>query len=101
MIDYGICNALTTTMIVEYNVLSDIISGEPDILLIYMYIYNQEVLLILKKLKVFFHFLSVYHSLLVRYKVYSSNSTLVYKDEGMVKSMNTLVLIQHHIERIL
>ena len=59
MIDYGICTALTTTMIVEYIVLSDIISGEPDILRIYMYIYNQEALLILKKFKVFSFFISI------------------------------------------
>ena len=47
--------------------------------------------------------LSAYNSLLVRYKVYSSDhreclSTIA---KGMVKPITTLVLIEHNVERIL
>ena len=47
--------------------------------------------------------LSAYNTLLVRYKVYSSNlrECLCTQPEGVLRSMKTLVLIQHHIERIL
>ena len=66
-------------------------------------IFIQEPLLILKKFIVLLHTLSAYNSLLVRYKVYSSNLTecLRTQVEGMVKPMKTLVFIQHHVERIL
>ena len=57
----------------------------------------------IKKFIVFLHTLSAYNSLLVRYKVYSSDhgECLPAQAEGMVKPMKTLVLIQHHVERIL
>ena len=63
----------------------------------------QEPLLILKKCIVLLHTLSAYNSLLVRYKVYSSDprECLCTQAEGMVKPMKTLVLIQHHFKRIL
>ena len=57
----------------------------------------------IKKIIVLLHTLSAYNSLLVRYKVYSSDprECLCPQAEGMVKPMKTLVLIQHHVERIL
>ena len=63
----------------------------------------QEPFLILGKIIVLLHTLSAYNSLLVRYKVYSSDprECLCTQAEGMVKPMKTLVLIQHHVERIL
>ena len=66
-------------------------------------IYIQEPLLILKKIIVLLHTLSAYNSLLVRYEVYSSDprECLCTQAEGVVKPMKTLVLIQHHVERIL
>ena len=56
-----------------------------------------------KKFIVLPHTLSAYNSLLVRYKVYSSDprECLCTEPERMLKSMKTLVLIQHHVERIL
>ena len=54
----------------KYTVLSNMISVVSDNSL---RIYIQEPLLILKKLIVLVHTLSVYNSLLVRYKVYSSD----------------------------
>ena len=52
---------------------------------------------------VLLHASSAYNSLLVRYKVYSSDfrECLCTQGEGMVKPMKTLVLIQNHVERIL
>ena len=87
-------------MIAKYIVLSNIISVVSDNIL---RICIQEPLLILKKFIVLLHTLSAYNSLLVRYKVYSSDprECLCTQAEGMVKPMKTLVLIQHHIERIL
>ena len=57
----------------------------------------------IKKIIVLLHTLSAYKSLLVRYKVYLSDpmECLCTQAKGMVKPMKTLVLIQHHIERIL
>ena len=57
----------------------------------------------IKKFIVILHTLSTFNSLLVRYKVYSSHprKCLCTQPEGMLKSMKTLVLIQHHVERIL
>ena len=57
----------------------------------------------IKKFIVLLHTLSAYNSLLVRYKVYSSDpkECLCTQPEGMLTSMKTLVLIQHHVERIL
>ena len=57
----------------------------------------------IKKFIVLLHTLSAYNSLLVRYKVYSSDpgECLCAQPEGMLKSMKTLVLIQHRLERIL
>ena len=57
----------------------------------------------IRKLIVLFHTLSAYNSLLVRYKVCSSDpkECLCTQPEGMLTSMKTLVLIQHHAERIL
>ena len=56
-----------------------------------------------KKYIVLLHTLSAYNSLLVRYKVYSSDprECLRTQAEGMVKSMKTLGLIQHHFQRVL
>ena len=87
-------------MIAKYIVLSNIISVASDSIL---RICIQEPLLILKKFIVLLHTLSAYNSLLVRYKVYSSDprECLCTQAEGMVKPMKTLVLIQHHVERIL
>ena len=81
-------------MIVKYIVLSNIISVVSDILLICI----QESLLILKKFTVLCHALSAYNSLLVRYKV---SENVCVQAEGMLKPMETLVLIQHHVERVL
>ena len=57
----------------------------------------------IKKLIVILHTLSAYNSLLFRYKAYSSHprECLCTQPEGMLKSMKTLVLTQHNIERIL
>ena len=68
-----------------------------------LHICIQEPLLILKKILLLLHTLSVYNSLLVRDKVYSSDprECLCAQAEGMVKPLKTLVLIQHHVERIL
>ena len=57
----------------------------------------------IKKIIVLLHTLSACNSLLVRYKAYSSDprECLCTQVEGMVKPMKTLVLIQHHVERIL
>ena len=87
-------------MIAKYIVLSNIISVVSDNIL---RICIQEPLLILKKFIVLLHTLSAYNSLLVRYKVYLSDprECLCTQAEGMVKPMKTLVLIQHHVERIL
>ena len=62
-----------------------------------------EILLDFKKFIVLLQTLSAYNSLLVHYKVYSSDprESLCTQPEGMLKSMKTLVLIQHHIGRIL
>ena len=87
-------------MIAKCIVLSNIISVVSDNIL---RICIQEPLLILKTFIVLLHTLSAYNSLLVRYKVYSSDprECLCTQAEGMVKPMKTLVLIQHHVERIL
>ena len=47
--------------------------------------------------------LSAYNSLLVRYKVYlrDPRECLCTQAEGMLKPMKALVLIQHHVKRIL
>ena len=58
----------------------------------------------IKKRIVVLHTLSAYNSLLVRYKVYSSDPRECFctQPEGMLTSMKTFVaLIQHHVERIL
>ena len=57
----------------------------------------------IKKIIVLLHTLSAYNSLLVRYKVYSSDhrECLSTQADGMVKPIKTLVLIQHHVKRIL
>ena len=57
----------------------------------------------IKKFIVLLHTLTAYNNLLVRYKVYSSDlrECLCTQGEGMVRPMKTLVLIQHHVERIL
>ena len=87
-------------MIAKYIVLSNIISVVSDSIL---RICIQEPLLILKTFIVLLHTLSAYNSLLVHCKVYSSDNRecLCTQAEGMVKPMKTLVLIQHHVERIL
>ena len=87
-------------MIAKYIVLSKIISIVSDSIL---RIYIQEPFLILNKIIVLLHTLSAYNSLLVRYNVYSSDprECLCTEAEGMVKPIKTLVLIQHHVERIL
>ena len=57
----------------------------------------------IKKNIALLHTLSAYNSLLVRYKIYSSDprECLCTQADGIVRLMKTLVLIQHHIERIL
>ena len=89
-------------MIAKYIVLSNIISVVSDSIL---RICIQEPLLILKKFIVLLYNLSGYNSLIVQYKVYSSDprDCLCTQAEGMVKPIKTLVgiLIQHHVERIL
>ena len=86
-------------MIAKYIVLSNIISVVSDNIL-RMYSGTP---LDFKKCIVLLHTLSACNSLLVRYKVYSSDprECLCTQLEGMLKSMKTLVLIQHHVERIL
>ena len=87
-------------MIAKYIVLSNIISVISDNIL---RICIQEPLLILKKFIVLLHTSSAYNSLLVRYKVYSSDprECLCTQTEGMVKPIKTSVLIQQHVEKIL
>ena len=79
-------------IVAKYIVLSNIISVVSDNVL---RICIQEHLLILKTFIVLLHTLSAYNSLLVRYKVYSSDTRecLCTQAEGMVKPMKTLVLI--------
>ena len=86
-------------MIAKYIVLSNITVVSDNILRICI----QETLLILKKFIVLLHTLSAYNSLLLRYQVYSfgPRECLCTKAEGKVKSMKTLALIQHYVERIL
>ena len=87
-------------MISKYIVLSNTISVISDNIL---RMCIQEALLIPKKIIVLLHALSAYKSLLVRYKVHSSDprGCLCTQHEGMLKPMKTLVLIQHHVKRIL
>ena len=77
-------------MIAKYIVLSNIISvASGNILRICI----QEPLLISKNFIIFLHTLLAYNSLLVRYKVYSSDpkKCLCTQPEGMLTSMKTLV----------
>ena len=87
-------------MIAKYIVLSNITSVVSDNILPRCI---QKPLLILKKFIVLLHTLSAYNSLLVRFKVYSSDprECLCTQVEGMVKPIKKLVLIQHHVKRIL
>ena len=87
-------------MIAKYIVLSNIISVVSGSIL---RICIQEHILILKEFIVLFHTLSACNSLQVRYKIYLSDprECLFTQVEGMVKPMKTLLLIQHHVERIL
>ena len=87
-------------MIPKYIVLSNTISVVSDNIL---HICIQEPLLIPKKIIVLLHALSAYKSLLVRHKVHSSDpkERLCTQHDGMLKPMKTLVLIQHHVKRIL
>ena len=57
----------------------------------------------IKKIIVLLHTLSAHNNLPVRYEVYSSDpwECLCTQTEVILKSMKILVLIQHHIERIL
>ena len=85
-------------MIAKYIVLSNIISfASNNILRNYMY---SGTLLILKKLIVLLHTLSAYNSILVCYKVYSSDPRELVQAEGMLKPIKNL-LIQYYVERIL
>ena len=83
-------------MIAKYIVFSNIISVVSDSIL---RISIQGPLLILKKSIVFLHTLSGYKSLLVRYKVYSSDPKECFctQAKGMVKPMKTLVLTQRYL----
>ena len=83
-------------MTAKYIVLSNIISVVSDSVL---RICIQEPLLILKTFIVLLHISSAYNILLIRYKVYSSDprKSLFTQAEGIVKSMKTLVLIQHRV----
>ena len=85
---------INNNMTAKYIVLSNIISVVSDSVL---RICIQEPLLILKTFIVLLHISSAYNSLLVRYKGYSSDprKPLFTQAEGIVKSMKTLVLIQH------
>ena len=98
--DFEILYCTINNMIAKYIVLSDIISVVLDNIL---RICNEKPLLILKKFIVLVHTLSAHNSLLVRYKVHSSDPTecLCAQAESMVKPMKILALIQHHVERIL
>ena len=82
----------------KYTVLSNMISVVSDNSL---RIYIQEPLLILKKLIVLVHTLSAYNSLLVRYKVYSSDVRKCLCTQWRYGEAYENLLIQHHIERIL
>ena len=81
-------------------VLSNIISVVSDNIF-YICIYSGTPLDIKKSIVL--HTLPAYNSLLIRHKVYSSDPMECFctQPEGMLKSMKTLVLIQHHVERIL
>ena len=58
--------------------------------------------LILKKVIVLLHTLAVYSRLLFRYKVTCLiQGNVCVQAEGIVKPIETAVLIQHHFERIL
>ena len=86
-------------MIAKYIVLSNIISVVSDNSL---HICVQEPLLILKNLYFFFilyQHVIVYSSAIKLTSLIPSNACV--QAEGMVKAMKTLVLIQHHVERIL
>ena len=87
-------------MIAKYIIPSNVISVVSDNIL---RICIKELLLILRKIIVLLHTLLAYNSLLVICKVYSSDprECLCAQAEGMVKPLKTLVLIQHHVERIL
>ena len=87
-------------MIAEYIVFSNIISVVSDNIL---HICIQEPLLISKRFIILLHTLSAYNSLLAHYNVYLSDSRecLCTQPEGILKPVKTLVLIQHHVERIL
>ena len=76
------------------------ISVESDSIL---HICIQEPLLISTKIIVLLHTLSAYKNSSTCCKVYSSDprKCLCKLPEGMLKPMKTLVLIQHHFERIL
>ena len=57
----------------------------------------------IKKFVALLHTLSAYNSLLIRYEVYSSDPReyLCTQPETILKSMKSLVLMQHHIKRII
>ena len=87
-------------MIAKYIVLSNTISVVSDNILRICF---QESLVILKRVIVLLRTLSAYNSLLARYNIYSSDpyECLCTQAEGMIEPMKTLVLIQHHVERII
>ena len=86
-------------MIAKHIAFSNIINIVSDILLIRI----QEPLLISKMFIVLLHTLSAYviaYSSTIKFTRLISGNVCV-QAAGMLKSMNTLVLIQRHIERIL
>ena len=87
-------------MLAEYIVLSNIISVASDNIL---RICIQEPLLMSKKFIVLLHTLSAYitaYSTDIKFTRLIPGNVCV-QAEGMLKPMKTLVLIQHHFERIL
>ena len=85
-------------MMAKYIVLFNMISVASDNTL---HICIQEPLLRSKKIIVLYQHIKAYSS--AHSKVYSSDprKCLCTQPEGMLRSMRTLVLIQHHVERIL
>ena len=86
-------------MMAKYIAFSNIINIVSDILLIRV----QEPLLISKMFIVLLHTLSAYvtaYSSAIKFTRLISGNVCV-QAEGMLKPMKTLVLIQHHFERIL
>ena len=83
-------------MIAKYIVLSSTISVISDNILRKC---NQEPLSILKKFFILYQHITAYSSAIKFTRLIPGN--VCAQAEGMLKPMKTLVLIQHHVERIL